>query len=333
MASPAPPLVAGLPVDARQRSDAGRPRRTPASHPAPGHRTRGGRAGPPAPLRPARAQRRRSRRCGPASSSRCSATGSTSSRSWLVVVIATGSALAIGPRLLRRDAPEPAPQPDRRHVRRSLGPQGGHDRQRPPAGGARPAPARSPRSRTCVLVYPLVFLVTTISIFFRPARAAILPRIVGEDDLLTANSALWVGETIADIVGYPLAGLFVVALGDAGAARVLGRRATYLASATLLDHDRRARRSSRQGGRRHRERCGRASSASCEAGWRFLRGEPTLLANTLQAAVGQFTHRHPHRPVADLRQGRVRATAPSAGRPSTASSRPGSGSATWSAGS
>ena len=39
-----------------------------------------------------------------------------------------------------------------------------------------------------VLIYPLVFLMTSISIFFRPARTAILPRIVAEDELLTANS-------------------------------------------------------------------------------------------------------------------------------------------------
>ena len=63
-----------------------------------------------------------------------------------------------------------------------------------------------------VLVYPLIFLVTSISVFFRPARVAILPQIVPEEDLLSANSALWVAETIADIVGYPLAGLFVFLL-------------------------------------------------------------------------------------------------------------------------
>ena len=34
-----------------------------------------------------------------------------------------------------------------------------------------------------LLVYPLVFLVTAISIFFRPARVAILPQIVEEDEL------------------------------------------------------------------------------------------------------------------------------------------------------
>ena len=66
-----------------------------------------------------------------------------------------------------------------------------------------------------VLVYPLIFLVTTISLFFRPARTAILPRIVGKDELLSANSAMWLGETVADVVGYPLAGLFVAFLGTA----------------------------------------------------------------------------------------------------------------------
>ena len=54
-----------------------------------------------------------------------------------------------------------------------------------------------------VLVYPLIFLVTSISVFFRPARVAILPQIVPDEDLLSANSALWVAETIADVIGYP----------------------------------------------------------------------------------------------------------------------------------
>ena len=63
-----------------------------------------------------------------------------------------------------------------------------------------------------ILVYPLIFLVTSISVFFRPARVAILPRIVPERDLLSANSAMWVGETMADVIGYPLAGLFVALL-------------------------------------------------------------------------------------------------------------------------
>ena len=85
-----------------------------------------------------------------------------------------------------------------------------------------------------VLVYPLIFLVTSISVFFRPARVAILPRIVPEQDLLSANSALWVGETIADVIGYPLAGLFVALLGSAVPLAFWVDSATYLASAGLI---------------------------------------------------------------------------------------------------
>ncbi len=84
------------------------------------------------------------------------------------------------------------------------------------------------------LAYPLVFLVTTVSIFFRPARVAILPRIVQERDLLAANSAMWVGETIADVVNYPVAGLFVVFLASSLPLAFWFDAATYLASALLL---------------------------------------------------------------------------------------------------
>ena len=166
-----------------------------------------------------------------------------------------------------------------------------------------------------LLVYPLVFVLTTISIFFRPARVAILPQIVRPDELLTANSALWVGETLADVIGYPLAGLFVVALGPALPIAFWLDGATYAASAILLativvrpiDRGREAVGSS-----------GRADSAAVlaasgvtphagatpaepvveeapgflgelKAGWRFLRGEPVLLANTIQAAIAQLT--------------------------------------------
>ena len=38
-----------------------------------------------------------------------------------------------------------------------------------------------------VYVYPLVFLITAVSLFFRPAKVALLPRIVAEDDVMAAN--------------------------------------------------------------------------------------------------------------------------------------------------
>ena len=83
------------------------------------------------------------------------------------------------------------------------------------------------------IVYPLVFAITSISIFFRLARVAALPRIVRDDELLTANSAMWIGETIADIVGYPLAAIFVGFLGRRLLAFWLDA-ATYAASAALI---------------------------------------------------------------------------------------------------
>src|SRR4029079_11127435 len=84
------------------------------------------------------------------------------------------------------------------------------------------------------LAFPIVFLVTTVSIFFRPAKGAILPRIVGPDDLVPANSALWVGETFADIVGYALAGIFVALLRDQLPVAFWVDSVTYLASAVLI---------------------------------------------------------------------------------------------------
>jgi MFS family permease len=139
------------------------------------------------------------------------------------------------------------------------------------------------------LVYPMVFALTTISIFFRPARVAILPRIVEERDLLTANSALWVGETLADVIGYPLAGIFVVALGAAVPLAFWVDSATYIASATLLTAIAvRAIGPSRdkpgEGADRRLRFLG-----EMKAGWQFLRSEATLFANTIQASIAQFT--------------------------------------------
>jgi MFS family permease len=135
------------------------------------------------------------------------------------------------------------------------------------------------------LVYPLIFAVTSVSIFFRPARIAALPRIVREDELLTANSAMWVGETIADVVGYPLAAVFVSFLGPSLPIAFWVDAATYGASAALI--------ASiyvpplRNAAMPSEERP--TVLADMKAGYHFLRGETVLLANTLQAAVAQLT--------------------------------------------
>lgn len=137
-----------------------------------------------------------------------------------------------------------------------------------------------------ILVFPLVFLVTAISVFFRPARTAIIPRIVGRDELMAANSATWVGETIADIVGYPLAGIFVALLGAALPLAFWVDAGTYLVSAALLTVIRVApieRPTATEG------ESSPGFFAELKAGWHFLRRETVLLANTLQGVVGQLT--------------------------------------------
>jgi MFS family permease len=134
-----------------------------------------------------------------------------------------------------------------------------------------------------ILIYPLTFLIACISVFFRPARVAILPRIVHEDDLVTANSLSWMAETLADIVGFPLAGLFVTFVADALPLAFWIDGATYVASAaliwTIVVPPISA--TSPEEGRR-------AFLTELREGWRFLRQETVLLANTLQAVAGQF---------------------------------------------
>jgi MFS family permease len=135
-----------------------------------------------------------------------------------------------------------------------------------------------------LLVFPLVFLVTAISIFFRPARVAVLTRLVDEDDLLAANSAMWVGETLADVVGYPLAGLFVAFLAESLPLAFWIDAATYTASAILMGSILVRPVATRLAAANVR---GGAILAEAKAGWQFLRGDPVLLANTVQAVVGQ----------------------------------------------
>lgn len=137
------------------------------------------------------------------------------------------------------------------------------------------------------LIYPLVFLVTTVSIFFRPAKAAVLPRIVRREDLTPANGALWTGETMADIVGYPLAGVFVAFLGSNLALAFWVNSFTYVVSALLL--------AGLVIPPAAREVGPRVSSAiaafidDLREGWAFLHGEIALFQNTLVSVVAQIS--------------------------------------------
>jgi hypothetical protein len=148
-----------------------------------------------------------------------------------------------------------------------------------------------------VLVYPLLFLITSISLFFRPARTAIMPRIVRSSDLLAANSATWIAETFADIGGYPLAAIFVAFLGEALPLAFWLDGVSYVASAVLIG-------SMAVPALRRKAASSTGAGATTGAdgedepkpdfrremleGWNFLRHETVLLANTIQGVVGQF---------------------------------------------
>jgi MFS family permease len=137
------------------------------------------------------------------------------------------------------------------------------------------------------LVYPLVFLVTTVSLFFRPAKAAVVPRIVSEEDLVPGNAAVWTGETLADIAGYPIAGLLVGALGAQIWLAFWLDAATYIVSAGLL--------LAIAIPPVAREVGPRVSGAVREflddlrAGWHVLRREPRLFQNTIVSTVAQLS--------------------------------------------
>lgn len=137
------------------------------------------------------------------------------------------------------------------------------------------------------LVFGLVFVLAAVSSFFRPARAAALPRVVPEDDLLTANSAMWIADTVSDLAGYSLGGLFVAFLGSSLALAFWIDGASYVASGVLVaaivipPMVRHAAADEAETGR------GSILGEMAE-GWRFLRAETALLATTIQAAFAEY---------------------------------------------
>src|SRR5712692_7074793 len=63
------------------------------------------------------------------------------------------------------------------------------------------------------LVYPLLFLETVMWGFFEPARSAVIPNVVGEDQVLTANTVSSVTWSVNFALGSGIGGLFAVLLG------------------------------------------------------------------------------------------------------------------------
>ncbi len=107
------------------------------------------------------------------------------------------------------------------------------------------------------------------------------------DDLLAANSAVWTGETLADIAGYPLAGLLVAFLGSQIWMAFWLDAASYLISAVLLVSI-----FIPPAVRTLAPRVTgaiRAFAAEWRDGWHVLRRRPALFQNTLVSAVAQLS--------------------------------------------
>jgi len=130
------------------------------------------------------------------------------------------------------------------------------------------------------LVYLIAFLVATVGLLFRPAKTAVVPAIVDEEHLVTANSAASLAETLTDVLGYPLAAAIVSALAGLLAAAFVMDAGTYVASALLI-----------AGMAVPREAVesvpfsARALWREMAEGWRFLTGQRELLTNTIVSTV------------------------------------------------
>ncbi|MGI8658789.1 MAG: MFS transporter [Candidatus Limnocylindria bacterium] len=133
------------------------------------------------------------------------------------------------------------------------------------------------------LVYLFAFLIASVTLLFRPAKTAVVPAIVDERDLVTANSAMSVPETAADLIGFPVAGLIVTALSSVIGAAFILDAGTYVVSAVLIwamliprQLEAPAERLSVGGVWR-----------DMREGFAFLWGEAALLSNTLLSTVAQ----------------------------------------------
>lgn len=88
-------------------------------------------------------------------------------------------------------------------------------------------------------VYVVTFLLTTVTLFFRPAKNATIPAIVPPSGLMPANSLSESTENLMDVLGYPIAGAIIAGLawlaGDSGISLIFYiDAATYGFSALMI---------------------------------------------------------------------------------------------------
>ena len=135
------------------------------------------------------------------------------------------------------------------------------------------------------LVYLMAFLIATVTLLFRPAKTAVIPAIVEQRDLVTANSMSTVADTAADLLGLPLAGILVGVLRGTEAlalAFAIGG-VTYVLSAIFIFAMSVPRQELVSAPFRPS-----AIWAEMVEGWNFLRRQAELFSNTLISTVAQL---------------------------------------------
>jgi MFS family permease len=87
-------------------------------------------------------------------------------------------------------------------------------------------------SQNLAVVYAAAFGLSAFSVFFNPAAASVVPVLVGSDDVVGANSAVWSAAVLSQIALAPAAGGLVAV---AGAGPAFGiNAASFVISAALL---------------------------------------------------------------------------------------------------
>ena len=82
------------------------------------------------------------------------------------------------------------------------------------------------------MVYAVAFGLSAGSAFFNPAAGSLLPALVGDDQLVAANSGIWSAAVLSQVVLAPVAGILATTVGY-GAAFALNA-ASFAASVALL---------------------------------------------------------------------------------------------------
>jgi len=82
------------------------------------------------------------------------------------------------------------------------------------------------------VAYAIAFGLSAGAVVFNPAAGSLLPEVVDEDDVVTANSTMWTAAVTAQIALAPLAGFVVAAWGVEVAFAI--NAATFVASGLLL---------------------------------------------------------------------------------------------------